>query len=222
VQEEISVRTTERERVGDILRDRILSGVLEPSGRIDIDAVAAEFGTSRTPVREACLALAQEGLVRVAQRSGVVVIGVSSEAIMENFTLMSALSGVAAQWAAEKITPRQLLRVRELNREIKVAAQSGDDIATPNWLFHREVNKACASPRLQAMLGEAGRMIPRRFFEFFPERLPCSLDEHDSLVQALANADGAAARRISEKHFEGAAEVLQSHIDSISAKSNVN
>jgi DNA-binding GntR family transcriptional regulator len=203
---------TERERVGDAMRDRILSGLLAPGDRIDLDATAAEFGTSRTPVREACLGLAQEGLVRVAQRSGVIVIGVSAESTMENFTLMAALSGVASQWAAEKISPQQLLRVRELHREIRVAAQSGDDIATLNWLFHREINKSCGSPRLQAMLGDAGRMIPRRFFELFPEFVPCSLDEHDALVGALSRSDGPTARRVSEDHFKGAAQLLSAHV----------
>jgi DNA-binding GntR family transcriptional regulator len=206
-------RRTERERVGDVLRDRILSGLLAAGERIDLDAYAAEFGTSRTPVREACLTLAQEGLVRVAQRSGVTVIGVSAETTMENFTIMAALSGVAAQWAAEKIGSRELLRVRELNRELHVAVQADDDVATLNWLFHREINKACGSPRLQAMLGDAGRMIPRRFFELFPEQVPCSFDEHDALVAALAKRDGVTARRITEEHFRAAAELLSAHMN---------
>lgn len=209
-----ATRKTARQRVCEVLRWRILSGELPPNSRIDLDVVASEFGTSRTPVREACLTLAQDGLVRVVQRSGVTVIGVSPESIMENFTLMAALSGVAAQWAAEKITPRQLLQVRELHREIHVAAQSGDDIATLNWMFHREINKACASPRLQAMLGDAGRMIPRRFFDLFPEHVPCSLDEHDALVSAIARGDGVAARQISEQHFDGAARLLSGNIQS--------
>jgi DNA-binding GntR family transcriptional regulator len=66
-EDETPVRKTGRERVGETLRDRILSGDLAPNERINLDAVAEEFGTSRTPVREACLSLAQEGLVRVAQ-----------------------------------------------------------------------------------------------------------------------------------------------------------
>lgn len=207
--EETGGYRTGRERIVDVLRDRILSGVLAPDTRLNLDALAAEFGTSRTPVREACLALSQDGLVRVAQRSGVVVIGLSPEAILENFALMAALSGLAAQWAARGITARELLRVRELHREIKVAAAAGDDIATLNWEFHREINRACHSPRLQRMLAEAGRLIPRRFFELFPEHVPCSLDEHGALVTALEKRDETVARRLAEQHFDSAAEVLR-------------
>src|SRR5690606_6240460 len=109
-------------------------------------------------------------------------------------------------------TDRQLLRVRELHRETRVAAATGDDIATLNWMFHREINKSCGSARLQAMLGDAGRMIPQRYFELFPERVPCSLDEHDSLISALARGDGAEARRITEEHFAGASQMLSAYI----------
>lgn len=200
---------TGRERILDALRDRILSGVLPPGTRLNLDTLAAEFGTSRTPVREACLTLSHDGLVRIAQRSGISVIGLTPEAILENFALMAALSGVAAQWAARGMTRRELLRVRELNREIKVAAAEGNDIATLNWLFHREINKACHSPRLQSMLADAGRMIPKRFFELFPEHVPCSLGEHDALVAALERGDETAARKLAEDHFASAARVLR-------------
>ncbi|WP_405179984.1 GntR family transcriptional regulator [Nocardia sp. NBC_01377] len=205
-------KRTERERLADVLRERILAGELARDSRIDLDAAAAEFGTSRTPVREACLVLAQEGLVRVAQRSGIIVIGVSAESTLENFTLMAALSGVAAQWAAQKITPRQLLRVRELHREIRIAAQAGEDVATLNWLFHREINRACGSTRLQGMLGDAGRMVPRRFFELFPEQVPCSVEDHELLVSALAKGDSVAARTVTEEHFRAAAELLSARL----------
>ena len=135
-------RRTGRERVGDVLRERILAGELAPGERIDLDKYAAEFGTSRTPVREACLALAQDGLVKVVQRSGVTVIGVTPESTIENFQLMAALSGVAAQWASGKISERDLLRVKELQREIRIASQAGEDITTLNWLFHAAINRA--------------------------------------------------------------------------------
>ena len=199
---------TMRERVCRALRERILTGVLAPGARIDLDAVAAEFETSRTPVREACLELALDGLVRVAPRAGIVVLGATPEAVLENFALMSALLGVAAEWAAQQITPEQLRRVRALKVEVAVAMRSGDDAATENWLFHREVNKACGSPRLMAMLGMAGRMIPHGFLDALPEDVPCSLEEHDALVRALANHDGAEARRVTEKHLQRAARTV--------------
>jgi DNA-binding GntR family transcriptional regulator len=209
---------TIRERVCRVLRERILTGVLAPGVRIDLDAVAAEFDTSRTPVREACLELALDGLVRVAPRTGIIVLGATPEAVLENFALMAALLGVAAEWAAQRITPEQLKRVRALKVEVAIAMRSGDDAATENWLFHREVNKACDSPRLMAMLGMAGRMIPQGFLDALPEDIPCSLEEHDALVRALANRDGAEARRVTEKHLQRAAEQLRAKVSELGAQ----
>ncbi|MGW6729683.1 GntR family transcriptional regulator [Nocardia sp. NPDC055029] len=213
----VSGAGTIRERIAWILRERVLTGVLAPGSRIDLDAVASEFETSRTPVREACLELTHDGLIRIAPRSGIVVLGVPPETILENFAVMAALAGVAADWAAQRISGGELARVRELKVEVSVAVRSGDDATTPNWMFHREVNKACKSPRLLSMLGMAGRMIPAGFLRAFPEHTPCSLEEHDALVHALAEGDGAAAREITEKHLQGAARVLSARVASMDA-----
>ncbi|MGW6729692.1 GntR family transcriptional regulator [Nocardia sp. NPDC055029] len=209
---------TIRERVARALRERILSGAIARGSRIDLDAVSAEFATSKTPVREACLELAHDGLVQVAPRSGVIVLGVTAETILESFAVMTALLGVAAEWAAERITPEELQRVRELKVEVAIAMRARRDAATENWLFHREVNKACKSPQLLAMLGTAGRMIPQGFLDAMPEDVPCSLEEHDALVRALSEGDGAAARAVTETHLRRAAEQLKAKVSEISAE----
>lgn len=63
----IDISGTVRERAARELRDRILTGALPAGSRIDLDAITAEFATSRTPVREALLELSFEGLVQVAR-----------------------------------------------------------------------------------------------------------------------------------------------------------
>lgn len=204
---------TERERIVEVLRDRILSGVLVPGERISLDATAAEFGTSRTPVREACLALDADGLVRVAQRSGITVVGLSEESILENFAVMAALSGVAAQWAARRASPLERARIREVHREITAGLRVGDDVSRLNWEFHGEINKACGSSRLREMLASAARMIPRRFFELFPSHVVDGVDEHEELVVAIEQGRESDARRLAEQHFESAVGVLREHFE---------
>ena len=94
----VDISGTVRERAARELRDRILTGVLEPGARIDLDAITEEFATSRTPVREALLELSFEGLVRVAPRSGITVIGIGADDIMDSFTILGVLTGQAAAW----------------------------------------------------------------------------------------------------------------------------
>jgi DNA-binding GntR family transcriptional regulator len=213
VPQPISGYGTTRDRLARELRESILTGRLRSGARIDLDAVAAEYNTSRTPVREACLELTHDGLVQIAPRRGIVVVGVTPDTILENFSLMAALLGIAAEWAAERITPDELNRVRELKVEVAVSARAGDDAAVANWLFHREVNKACKSQRLLAMLGMAGRMIPHSLLGIFPERTSTSLDEHDQLVRALSRRDGAAAREVTENHLKEAAARLHNELE---------
>jgi DNA-binding GntR family transcriptional regulator len=133
---EVNISGTVRERAVRELRDRILTGALPAGTRVDLDAITAEFATSRTPVREALLELSFEGLVHVAPRSGVTVIGISSKDVIDSFTILGVLTGQAAAWAAQRVTPQELASLRELAAE--VAARSGDDsIGEANWRFHQ-------------------------------------------------------------------------------------
>ena len=150
--------------------------------------------------------------MQVAPRSGVTVVGVTPEDTVENFAIMAVLSGVAAAWAAERITAQELKMVRSLRTTVVATVESEGDIATANWAFHREINRASRSPRLLRMLGQTGRMIPMSFFRVFPEQIPCSLSEHDALVEALEKGDPIAARSVTEKHFAESGQVLSAHL----------
>src|ERR1700761_8463026 len=99
----MDISGTVRERAARELRNRILTGALPAGTRVDLDAITAEFATSRTPVREALLELSFEGLVHVAPRSGITVVGISSKDVVDSFTILGVLTGQSAAWAAERI-----------------------------------------------------------------------------------------------------------------------
>jgi DNA-binding GntR family transcriptional regulator len=188
------------------LRDRILTGALPPGTRLDLDAITAEFGTSRTPVREALLQLSYEGLVEVAPRSGVTVIGVTPADAIDSFAILATLSGKAAEWAASRIQPDDL---QELRRLADIAAASSDgDLVDANWRFHGSVHRAAGSRRLLTLIAQAVRVVPSNFFEVFPDQEHHSHAEHDQLLKALTKGDGTKARKIAEQHVLGAGESL--------------
>jgi DNA-binding GntR family transcriptional regulator len=199
---------TARDRVADVLRDEIMSGRFRPGTRIDLDETAAWLGTSRTPVREACLTLQFEGLVHVAPRSGVTVVGLSQRDVEDNFALIALLSGAAAAWAAERISGPDLAEVRRLAAGVRAAVEAGGDLRTANFLFHRAINRASDSVRLIALIRQTGRIIPWSFFDMVPEQVGCALREHDDIVDALAAGNAARARRVSEEHVVGAGQLL--------------
>ena len=208
----VDISGTVRERAARELRNRILTGALPAGSRIDLDAITTEFATSRTPVREALLELSFEGLVHVAPRSGITVIGISSKDVIDSFTILGVLTGQAAAWAAQRITPHELAALREL--AAGVAARTGDDsIGEANWRFHQEIHRAAHSPRLLAQLRQAARVVPTNFLTLFPDHEKHSLDEHDELIDAIADHDAERARTVAERHVLEAGRSLAAWLD---------
>lgn len=210
---------TTRDRVARELRNQILLGERAPGERIDLDALAEEFGVSRTPVREACLELAHDKLVRMAPRSGVSVIGVSPLDLLDNFALMAMLAGQAAAWAAARATAENLEVIRQSRDRVQAAVRDGQSPTAANYEFHRQINRASHSPRLIVLISQTARLFPDGYFESIPAQIPCSLDEHAQIVVALENHDSATARQVSTAHFLQAAELLDSHISRARSKS---
>jgi DNA-binding GntR family transcriptional regulator len=203
----IDISGTVRERAARELRDRILTGALPAGSRVDLDAITEEFATSRTPVREALLELSFEGLVQVAPRSGVTVIGISPEDVADSFTILGVLTGQAAAWAAERIEPRELEILRELAADV-VARSGGDTIGEANWHVHQMIHRAAHSPRLLNQIKQAARVVPSNFLTLFPEHEKHSLDDHQELLDALGDKDIDRARTIAERHVLDAGRSL--------------
>jgi DNA-binding GntR family transcriptional regulator len=199
-----SIGTTVRGRATTELRNRILTGQLRPGERLDLDTITEEFGTSRTPVREALLELSYEGLVAVAPRSGITVLGITPRDAIDNFAVLAALTGKAAEWATTRMTAAQRSELRTLADAIVTA----EDVVAANWRFHRALNLASGSPRLLTFLRQAVRVVPTNYFELFPEQEDRALDEHAALLAAIERGDGAGARMIAEAHVLRAGEAL--------------
>ena len=199
----VDIAGTVRERAARELRDRILTGALPAGTRLDLDAITKEFATSRTPVREALLELSYDGLVRVAPRSGITVIGISPADLLDSFTILGVLTGQAAAWAARRVTPEGVQRLRDLATDIDA-----------NWDFHREIHQAAHSRRLMAQIRQAVRVVPSNFLAMFPEHEHNSLEDHQALVSALADGDAEKARGIAERHVLDAGHSLASRLES--------
>ena len=195
---------TVRSRAARELRDRVLTGRLPPGDRLDLDEITEEFGISRTPVREALLELSYEGLVTVTPRSGITVVGISPEDAVDNFAVLAALAGKAAEWATSRITGPQL---DELHR-LAEAVTTDPDVVDANRRFHRAVNLAAGSPRLLTYLRQAVRVVPGSFFTLFPEQERRSRADHAALLDAIGRGDAASARAIAEAHVLDAGVAL--------------
>jgi DNA-binding GntR family transcriptional regulator len=198
------VTTTVRAQAAGELRDRILTGRLQPGDRLDLDRLSAEFGVSRTPLREALLELSYEGLVEITPRSGMAVVGITPQDAVDNFAILAALAGKAAELATARVTPAELAELEELADAI----EGSDDVVAANRRFHRALNLAARSPRLFTHLRQAVRVVPGNYFELFPEAELRSKQEHAALLGAMRRGDAAEARALAEAHVLSAGEAL--------------
>ncbi|MBN8508381.1 MAG: GntR family transcriptional regulator, partial [Burkholderiales bacterium] len=95
------------EMVAERLRARILARELAPGTWIDEQKLAAEYGISRTPLREALKVLAVEGLVTMRVRRGAYVTEVSADDVAQVFHLLALIESDAAAAAAARATPAE-------------------------------------------------------------------------------------------------------------------
>ena len=163
-------RRTTGELVAEHIRRLIFTGELRPGDRIPQDALAAELGVSRLPVREALIELARDGVVTVEPHSGAFVGPFNAEVVRHHFEIVGLVYGVAAETLAETPDPAALTDLADLDARIGAASDAGDTTAVHGFTmdFLRVMNLAGGSARQQAVLRALARMLPTGFFDEVP------------------------------------------------------
>ena len=211
--------TTSAFRVQDALREAILTGSLPPGSRLRAEPLAESLRTSRTPVREALMLLAREGLVEIEPRRGAVVRPFDASDLLDLYDVRGLIEPHAARRAATRVGPRELERLKELC-DLAEARGADDDAAVEDQValneeFHRIIVAAAQSPRLEAaMRAVAG--IPRAFRAAFwhdDAQREQSLFCHRQIVRALENGQPRLAEAAMRMHITGAVEFLTEVID---------
>ena len=122
----VAGRQSLREQVGHALRAALVTGQLKPGEVYSAPGLAAQFGVSATPVREAMLDLAKEGLVEVARNKGFRVVAVGERELDEYTELRRLIEVPTVRALAGRLDPESLDRLRSKASEIVSAAATGD------------------------------------------------------------------------------------------------
>ncbi len=194
------------------LKERIISGALAPDTRLIELSIAAEFGVSRTPVREALKRLAAENLVLSDRARGMVVHAPDVDEIEDVFVMREALDGLAARLAAHRVTPSELARLKLIVDSMRdaIANDRREQIVVANQRFH-DVIYSAAGNRMLARVATDLRDYVRRFSTLpfaSPGRVEHVLTEHEAILDALERHDPEAAREASDAHLAHAREYL--------------
>lgn len=123
---ELPPRATLQEQVLNRLRDAIIDGVFEPESQINQAQLAAEFGVSRGPLREAIRQLETEGLVRSVKYRGTFVTPLDRKMVRDLYNVRAVLEGYATRLAVENCTEKDLDEIRKLIDKMQEAARNND------------------------------------------------------------------------------------------------
>ena len=113
-------------QIAKILASRIIRGELEPGQRIMEQTVSDEMGVSRSPVREAFLALEKQRLVEILPRRGARVAEMSREDIQSLYDLVTELYALAARKSAESHTDEDVEKIRKTVKKVRACAEKGN------------------------------------------------------------------------------------------------
>ena len=200
------------EQVAERLRMRILAHTLSPGSWIDEQALAAEYGISRTPLREALKVLAAEGLVTMKLRRGAYVTEVSERDLTEVFHLLALLESDAAGVVAERASDAQLAELDALHQQLEDSVADRDQFFAANERFHMRL-LAIADNRWGNQLVADLRKVMKlnRHHSLFKQgRLDASLAEHRELVAALHARDAPRVRQLMQQHLRNGQEAASS------------
>lgn len=193
------------EQVAERLRARIYAHELLPGERIDEQALAAEFGISRTPLREALKVLAAEGLVTLKPRRGCYVAEVSEQDLDEIFSVLALLEGRAAAEATRRAASSDHLRLAAIHAELErhAAHLDADQFFETNQAFHDAVKNLAGNRWLAHLIDDSRKLLKltRRDSLRPAGRIPASCAEHAAILAAIKAGDARLAASRMEEHI---------------------
>lgn len=198
------------DRAYEAIRAMVLSGELAPGEQLSEEALATRIGVSRTPVRDALRRLEAELLVRKNETQRSFVADWSLGDVADAFELRAMIEGYAARRAAERIDGAALEKLKSYHSVVYEAISAKEvDVGAfleANRAFHAVVIEAADSRRLSSLLAALIEqpVVWRTAQHYGREAFARSHSEHDDLLAAFAQKDGAWAEAVMAGHIRRA------------------
>lgn len=195
-----------RDRVYKAIRSDVLSGRMISGQRIVEARLAQEIRTSRTPVREALHMLEREGLLDAVPRVGYRVKKIDLDEMEELCEMRVINETLAAQWAIDRISPRDLEALEENLIKAEEKVRSGDPTSFVEYdaEFHEILVRASGRQRLF----ELCQLLCRHMLRYRIE----SLHSEETALRAITGHHEI-LDRVKAKDKEGIASAIQKHLD---------
>lgn len=211
----------------DAVLDAICDGRLGPGERVTQEALAAELGVSRQPVLQAFARLRREGFLSDAGRKGVQVTPLDLPRLQQVYQVRAELDGLAAALAAARPTEERATHLADGRRMIDAGraeaalgdVDAGDSAALARLIqadmrFHQWLYRASGNPLIEPTLALHWQHL-RRYMGVVLSQYGARdavWREHAAILEAVADGDASAARRLAQDHAIEASINLQTRL----------
>lgn len=198
-------RVSTAQRIERALLEEIGAGELTPGQRLDELGLARRFGASRTPVREALMRLAAQGVLAHGEKRGVFVARYSREELSHIFEAMHEIEAACARIAARRLNFLARSEIEAAQANCLSAAESGDRAGylRANEAFHMAIYKATGNPFMAEIASEfRHRTGPFRARKFSSrDDLLASARSHQALMEDIFSENSATASKGMRDHM---------------------
>lgn len=194
--------------VYDLLRNEILDLKLAPGSPVDEVQLAERFKMSRTPIREALVRLAGEGLIETLPNRSTMVANIDFLNLSTFFDALVLMYRVTTRLAAQNHREEDLPIIQSYHEDYAAAIEARDALAmiATNAAFHAAIAEAGRNPYFTGLfkrLLDEGRRILRLYYKSFDEQFPQRfVEEHAEIMAAIKARDVEKADRLGKAHGE--------------------
>jgi DNA-binding GntR family transcriptional regulator len=194
------------------LRDLIIQGELAPGVKLNERVLCERLRTSRTPVREAIKFLASEGLVELLPNRGAIVTPITAATVREIFVLLGALEALAGELACINASDAAIAEIRALHYQMLAHHARGE--LAPYFRCNQQIHLRLVEGTGNATLANTYRALnahvrrARYMANLSRERWDHAVEEHEKILDALTQRDGALLALLLRSHLRNKMQVV--------------
>lgn len=186
------------------LRGAIIRGELRPGQALSESEIAKQYATSRQPVREAFIKLAEERLVVIQPQRGTYVVKISVADVLDARFVREAIEVAVAEEAAKSAPPSAINNLRDLIEQQKAVLQGhNDSFLTLDEEFHRTLALSVGRAHAWRVVESIKAQMDRIRYLSLDDATPLQLiiDQHSRIVDGIEARDPAAAAAATRNHL---------------------
>jgi DNA-binding GntR family transcriptional regulator len=205
---------TGMQRVYAQVREDIIGLRLPPGADLDEASLEERFGVSRTPVREALIRLASEGLIVLLPNRGARITHIDIGDVPQLFEALELCQRATIRWAAMRRTEKDITELRETNRKFLEAARNGDSeqMGEVNKRFHMIIGRICGNKYFESLYSSllaVSLRLARTAFAYAPRSGEAHegyymevVRQHDAMIKAVESEDADEADAVARAHTD--------------------